>query len=439
MAIISQRSLFDYTEIEGLGDLERLRLIMVHLPDEEFMTHLEEERGYGRDKFPIRGMWNSLLASFIYQHDTIAELRRELSRNGQMRSLVGLSNKVPPPWVYSRFLNKLIEKEHREFIEEIFNELIDQLQELLPDFGERLAVDGKAIESYANSHDYEEDEEELKGDRRRDLDADFGRKNYFVEKNENIYKKVKSWFGYKLHLVVDAMYELPVAFEVTPASRGEEPVARDLLDELAEEHPDLVDNCNVFLADRGYDDTQLIKKCWDEYEIKPVIDIRNMWKNGDETRLIPGRENIVYDYCGRVYCHDPKTGQLREMAYGGFEKDRQTLKQRCPAQHYGIECEGADECPTANNIRIPLEVDRRVFTPIARQSYKWDRIYKSRTAVERVNGRIDTTLGFEDHTIRGIGKMEVYSGLSLIIMLAMAVGRIKEDQRDKIRSLVKSV
>ena len=30
------------------------------------------------------------------------------------------------------------------------------------------------------------------------------------------------------------------------------------------------------------------------------------------------------------------------MAYGGFEKDRGTLKYRCPAKYYGYEC-GAGE------------------------------------------------------------------------------------------------
>ena len=29
------------------------------------------------------------------------------------------------------------------------------------------------------------------------------------------YEKTMSWFGYKLHLIVDANYELPVAFRVT--------------------------------------------------------------------------------------------------------------------------------------------------------------------------------------------------------------------------------
>lgn len=68
---------------------------------------------------------------------------------------------------------------------------------------------------------------------------------------------------------------------------------------------------------------------------------------------------------------------------------------------------------------------------------KWDRIYKARTSVERVNSRLDVSYGFEKHTIIGIEKMKLKCPLSLMIMLAMAVGRIKEKQEDKMRSLVK--
>ncbi|MDY0405161.1 transposase [Virgibacillus sp. 179-BFC.A HS] len=124
------------------------------------------------------------------------------------------------------------------------------------------------------------------------------------------------------------------------------------------------------------------------------------------------------------------------MANGGFEKDRDTLKKLCPAKQYGVSCEGMTDCPVAQGIRIKLEEDRRIFTPIDRASYKWETEYNKRTAVERVNSRLDVSFGFENHTIRGLDKMKVRCGLALCIMLAMALGRIKENQPEKIRSLV---
>jgi hypothetical protein len=42
MAIIPQLKLFGWEEIEELGDLERLRLVLEYMPDEELMQKLEK-------------------------------------------------------------------------------------------------------------------------------------------------------------------------------------------------------------------------------------------------------------------------------------------------------------------------------------------------------------------------------------------------------------
>lgn len=86
--------------------------------------------------------------------------------------------------------------------------------------------------------------------------------------------------------------------------------------------------------------------------------------------------------------------------------------------------------------RIPLSEDRRIFTPIDRASYKWEKRYNKGTSVERVNIRLDVSFGFELHTIRGMNKIKIRCGLALCVILAMAAGRIKEKQEEKMRSLV---
>ena len=85
MAIITQKKLFGWKEIEILGDLERLFLVINYLPDEKLMYILEKERGRGRDDYPVRAVWNSILAGVVYEHKSIESLRRELLRNGQLK------------------------------------------------------------------------------------------------------------------------------------------------------------------------------------------------------------------------------------------------------------------------------------------------------------------------------------------------------------------
>ena len=429
MAIIPQKQLFSWQEIEVLGDLERLALVLQYMPDEKLMQLLERMRGLGRDDYPIRGMWNAVLAGIVYQHCSAKSLIRELRRNGQLRDICGLK-KAPTSSAFSRFLSNLLDMEAELSV--IFEALIKELIKLLPDFGDNLGIDGKAIPTHANSH-----KESKPDDGRRDNDADYGVKIYRGKSEDGTnWEKVKSWFGYTVHLIVDTSYELPVAFSVTKASAAEAPEAHRLLGHMEQSEPTLLERCKYFTADRGYDDSKLILKMRDRYSISPIIDIRNMWKDGDDTRLLTGQTNVTYDYCGNVYCYCPKEEHKRQMAFGGFEQDRQTLKYRCPAHHYGISCAGQDQCPVNKAIRIPLEEDPRIFTSVARSSYKWKELYKMRTATERVNSRLDVSFGFERHFIRGQRKMELRVGLALCVMLAMAVGRIKEKQPEKMRSLV---
>ena len=87
-------------------------------------------------------------------------------------------------------------------------------------------------------------------------------------------------------------------------------------------------------------------------------------------------------------------------------------------------------------MRVGREVDRRTFLPLARTSLKFARLYRKRTSVERVNSRLAVSLGFEWHFIRGEAKMRFRCGLALVVMLAMALGRVREKQREQMRSLV---
>ena len=432
MAIIPQLRLFAWQDLQALGDLERLQCVLEAMPDESLMRALETDRGRGRNEYPVRAMWNALLAGVVFQHPSVETLRRELARNGQLREICGFTGKAPSAWAFSRFLHRLIN--HVDAMNVMFDELVETLRILLPQFGERLAVDSKAVPSFAKHRSKQETP-----DGRRDIDADYGVKSYRgVHKDGRPWETVKHWFGYKIHLLVDAVYELPVAWTVTKASTADITEAPQLLKQLHQRHPLVMVAARLLTADRGYDATDFLTVCWDTYGIKPVIDIRNMWKDGESTHVLPGQTNVAYNYRGQVFCHDPVNGVEREMSHGGFEKDRQTLKKRCPAQTAGTTCAGQAQCPVASGLRIPLKTDRRVFTPIDRASYQWDREYKHRTAVERVNSRLDVSLGFELHTIRGLQKMQMRTGLALIVMLAMAVGRIRQQRPDLMRSLVRS-
>ena len=83
---------------------------------------------------------------------SIAALRRELLRNGQLRDLCGFdpfagAAAVPTECAYSRFQRRL--RKYQPQMEELFQSTLDDLQIELPDLGQVQALDGKELHSLA--------------------------------------------------------------------------------------------------------------------------------------------------------------------------------------------------------------------------------------------------------------------------------------------------
>ena len=79
---------------------------------------------------------------------------------------------------------------------------------------------------------------------------------------------------------------------------------------------------------------------------------------------------------GRVSCIYPATGEIRAMAFQGFEAGRGacgTIKYRCPAAAFDLDCKGRGACHRVGGVkpgaygrivRVDLDKhDRRIFTP----------------------------------------------------------------------------
>jgi len=415
--IVTQISLFDYMEIEKLGDLERLDLAFEGIDDENLMKKLEAKRGNGRDDYPIRVMWNLLIAMIIIEYKKVEPFRRELSRNSQLRRKCGLNDfdrkkhLVPPSRVFSGFIKTL--SEEAEEIAEIFNVQVEALYELIPEFGKKLAGDGKYIDSYAKR---ESKQDQTSTDNRTENDAKWSIKEYtYTDKNGKKQVKKEYHFGFKAHIICDVETELPIAYSVTTANADEKSEMIKLLANPLLSNEERRKIAEYLLLDRGYDSVDMIKAIKNA-GITPVIDIRNMWKKSEETKQYKDT-NIVYNYKGDVYYVDDNC-EKHKMKYMGYDKQKKCLRY----SHNG------------KTQKIYTSYDERIFLPIARDSKKWGRIYKGRTSVERLNGRLDRDYMFEEHCIRGLKKMSLMVGLSMIIMNGMAIGKIKNG-KEKIRSL----
>ena len=470
---------FSWDEVDKLSDLRRLELVLDALPDAQIIRALCAMRKNGRNEYPVAAMWKALIAGIVFGHPSIESLIRELNRNSSLLALCGF-NPVPlqsrdryeiepggarvvviksPPrspaprsFNFSRFLLNVVKlEERRGLISGMIEEMRGELMRLLPDFGEHLGYDGKAIESHCTG------QRNRKTGKTSDPEADWGKHEYSgVDSNGKQWTKIKTWFGYRLHIIADTRYELPVAFTLTGASVSEARELDRMTELLFTKDPELKNRCRYFSADKGLDSGELKKKLWDDYRIRPIIDNRELWKQEKRGQsyvegqrvmrpLVSVHDNIFYTERAQIWCRCPVSGTERKMAFSGFESSRETLKFRCPAAVFGLRCKGWEKCHRdagcktngyGRVIRVALERDRRIFTPTPCGSVSWQRAYRSRGAMERINSRIDNSFGFERHFIRGKAKMSARVGLALGVMMALAVGHIKAGRPECMRSLV---
>ena len=362
-------------------------------------------------------MWNSFAASFLFGHETVESLLRELRRNKQLRTVCGFEPKTvkqndgsikvyvaPSSSAYSNFIQNLMQCQ--EELDEMFTEMVLFMYDNLEDFGDTLMVDGKAVQSFATKHG-----RDTKSGCRGEWDADWCKKQYTASgPNGETVTKTKKWFGFRLHLIADATYEIPVSFSVTKASASEKTETRKLLDGMEKGHPEWIDDCRYFLGDKGYDSSRLIT--WLEGKgIRPVIDIRNCWKDGEDTHQYMDTQ-LVYNYKGDVW-YVGQDGTKTKLCYKGYDKSTDSLR-------YGFKPQKHDK----RIFRIRCSEDRRIFTPVARDSHKWRRLYKKRTGVERINGRVDRDYKFEKHTIRGLDKMRMFITVTFLVYMGLAKSKI---------------
>ena len=72
------------------------------------------------------------------------------------------------------------------------------------------------------------------------------------------------------------------------------------------------------------------------------------------------------------------------------------------------------------SVRVKREIDLRRFPPIPRATKTFERLYKGRTAVERVNGRIKVFGGADDGNITGAARFHALLGVVMVVHVALA-------------------
>jgi hypothetical protein len=420
MRLLVTDPLFPWDKLPLSVDLMALQYLLDLLPDQGLLRALHQYRGKGRDDYPVMAMWRIHLARYFLRHAHMENCLAEVGRNPALRRVVGLEEGQPVPSGYnmSRFLAVLGQPQHLALIQSAFEELVSRLAGVVSDLGKDLAGDSAAL-CGRPGHAAESADSALP-------QPAGGRKEYKDDKGKVI--RAYEWFGYKFHLLVDVKHEVVVACRITSAA-GEGTGDSTVLPKLLEQAQRVLGEGRIktMAYDKAADD-QKTHELLDGQKIRPLIEIRQMWKEESE-RMLPGHDgnsNVVYDQAGTIYCYD-KTSAIpvkHKMSYIGYEKQRGTLKYRCPARHEQFACPSDKRCNGCSSygktVRVKCELDLRRFPSIPRGTAGFERGYDGRTSVERINSRIKVVWGADDGNVAGSQRFHAHLMTIVLVHAAMA-------------------
>ena len=171
----------------------------------DLLDRLDEYRhGVGRRGYSNKTLWRAYLASFILNLPSTNELIRRLQEDSSLREVCGFGDSLPHRTTFNRFINRLAD--HQDLIEDALLKLTDDLKAGLPGLGEVVAVDSTVVETYSNPNKKQVSDEQASWTAKPS------------EKNPN---ELEWYFGYKLHLMVDARHGVPITGFTTTASKND--------------------------------------------------------------------------------------------------------------------------------------------------------------------------------------------------------------------------
>jgi len=251
---------------------ERLAAIFESLPDDDLILQLRGPRRRGRPGYDPEILWRCFVTYYALGLESVCALLRLLRDNPFIAEACGVKDEMPSQPTLSRFGTKLSKRWASLEVKRVFRKLTLALYDTLPDFGKSVAIDSTDIKAWSNGS--------KKGKKRhvfdltgpghprhpgRVSDPDAG---WCVKTNTEGNKKYV--WGYKVHILADTTYELPIALDVSRGNFHDSRAAAPLLRQARVAHGTF--HPRYVLADAAYSSDRLRQHVRRQYRAEPIID-----------------------------------------------------------------------------------------------------------------------------------------------------------------------
>jgi len=266
--------------------VKQLNAIFRSIPDEALVAALKAPTG--RPGYTVEVLWKTYVAMVVLGLPTFASLIRTLQNNPLLAVACGITSYegIPTKFAFSRFMRKLSQPRYVVMVKNIMRSLTRSLYNTLPDFGKSVAIDSTDLKAWSN------------GAKKPVSDPDA---TWAVKLDTS--SKTKFYFGYKLHLLADTQYELPIAAKLSTGSLHDSRMASRILRKArfahSKFHPEYV------ICDAGYSSKKLRALVKRQYRAEPIIKVNRRHKKllfpeTEKWRAVYNRRSSIERLFGRL-------------------------------------------------------------------------------------------------------------------------------------------
>jgi hypothetical protein len=378
-------------------------------------------RATGRPSFSRDAILRALIYKNLRGLSSLTDLVFELENNPVMADVLGFSlgHEAPSKERFSRFLRT---SSHPD-LQDVRFALVRQLMEEGVIAGKHLALDSCSIKANVKENNLKDPVPE-RFDKTRQLPGDpDARMGVLIHYPQAFQRKVAWFWGYRNHILNDAVSELPLHERTLPANHDEKKQAVPLLRE-AREALALAPEC--VLGDANYDTEEILSYIFSDMKAEPVIP-RNR-------RNIPPAAFTVKN--GAVICpanlEMPRRGKMTV-------KGRTYVQYVCPI-HWRIKVRRRYLlCPASHpkflsqkGCNYLVRLTPTVRDQIAYGTQRFKLIYNQRTSVERIFSRL-LAISMQRPTVIGLAATQNHCTIAHITVLLVALTAHRLGFEDKIR------
>jgi transposase len=420
----NQKLLFSAEHLFDINPLKKYQILFSNLNTSPLESN---NLGPGRPHVSKAALLKALIYKNLKPLPTLYDLAVDLIDNPSIAFKCGIEPGANPNTIKER-LSSFLRDTPNSILQQIQQYLVLELISLREISGQFLSIDSCPIFANVKENNLKttvKDRYDKAKNPAGDPDAKLG---VIITFKKNSGKQVEYFWGYRNHVILDAISELPVGEITKPANVSEQVLFIPLFKQIQESFNFTI---KEVLADAMYDVEYILNFVINELKASPRIARNRRWETYSDVK--PSSSGGLICIAGF------------DMLYWGKFKDRGKIRIKfvCPITHSKKFAKEHPICPwnhpkfvNGKGCFAYKRGDSNIRTSIDYGSESFKKSYNLRTGSERIFSRL-LSLCMQNPSVIGLNATANHCTITHITVLLVALTAVKTGHKDKIRFVKK--